>query len=76
MEAQKENPFHEPVLLRIYLKNESAKHYFSLDNKDLSLYPDEQEILLQAGMISRIMSYEKKNELHIFSLESSEKLVK
>ena len=35
-----------PILLEITLKNETGKHYFSLDTKDYSNYPDEQEILL------------------------------
>ena len=40
-----------PVLLEISMKNESGKHYFSLDTQDYSNYPEEQEILLQAGLI-------------------------
>ena len=35
-----------PILLEITMKNENGKHYFSLDTKDYSNYPDEQEILL------------------------------
>ena len=35
-----------PVLLEISMKNESGKHYFSLDTKEYSNYPNEQEILL------------------------------
>ena len=35
-----------PVLLEITMKNESGKHYFSLDSNCYSKYPSEQEILL------------------------------
>ena len=61
--------------MKINLKNESGKNYFSLDTEYLSLYPDELEILLQAGMIATIEKYEQEDQFHIFTLNSSEKLV-
>ena len=42
------------VLLVIKIMNETGKHYFSLDTKDYSCYPEEQEILLQAGLIFNV----------------------
>lgn len=32
------------------MKNETGRHYFSLDTKEYSNYPDEKEILIQAGI--------------------------
>jgi hypothetical protein len=32
------------------MQNESHKHYISLDREDYTCYPDEKEILLQAGI--------------------------
>ena len=40
----------EPVLLEIRMDNKSGRHYFSLDTRDYSNYPDEREILIQAGI--------------------------
>ena len=39
------------------MKNESGKHFFSLDNPQLTLYPEEKEILLQAGLIAKVVEY-------------------
>jgi hypothetical protein len=44
------------VLMKITMKNESGKHYISLDRPDYSLYPNEKEILLQAGLRGKIQS--------------------
>jgi hypothetical protein len=37
--------------MKIRMKNESGKHYFSLNSPEFSLYPEEKEILLQAGIV-------------------------
>ena len=58
------------------MKNESGKHYFSLDTQDYSNYPEEQEILLQAGLIFEFESKEETADLTIVKLKSSEALVK
>ena len=47
-------------MLKIRMKNESAKHYVSLDRDDISCYPDEKEILIQAGIKAKILSVEKE----------------
>ena len=58
------------------MKNESGKHYFSLDTNCYSKYPSEQEILLQAGLIFKFKSIRETDDLTIIELESSEALVK
>ena len=44
------------------MKNESGKHYFSLDTDQYSCYPDEKEILLQAGIIAKILRIDFEGE--------------
>lgn len=44
------------ILLKINIKNESGKHYFSLDSESYTPYPDEQEILLQAGLVGELIN--------------------
>ena len=39
------------MLLKIEVLNETGKNYFSLDSKDFTLYPDEEEVLLVAGIL-------------------------
>jgi hypothetical protein len=46
----------KPVLLEIHMKNETNRLYFSLDSEKYSCYPDEKEILLQAGIMTEIES--------------------
>ena len=58
------------------MKNESGKHYFSLDTNSYSNYPDEQEILLQAGLIFEFESKHETADLTIIKLKSSESLVR
>lgn len=57
------------------MKNENGKHYFSLDSPELTLYPDEQEILLQAGMIARVSSFKNGEGMIVFNLSTSEAMV-
>ena len=40
------------------MENESGKFYISLDRDDYTCYPDEREILLQAGISARVESVE------------------
>jgi hypothetical protein len=44
------------------MQNESQKHYISLDREDYTCYPDEKEILLQAGITGQIDTIESTNE--------------
>jgi hypothetical protein len=36
------------------MKNESGKHFFYLDRPDYANFPDEKEVLLQAGLIFKV----------------------
>ena len=38
-----------PVLYQIHNLDENGSHYFKLDNLDYSLFPNEQEVLLETG---------------------------
>ena len=58
------------------MKNESGKHYFSLDTSQYTLYPDEQEILLQAGLSTKMIRFEEHNDITIFELATSESLIR
>jgi hypothetical protein len=63
------------VLLKITLKNESGRHYFSLDSHKFTCYPDEREILLQAGLLFVIDEIKKDEELTVIEMHSSEKMI-
>ena len=41
----------DQVLLKIKIENKKNKFYFCLDNNDYTMYLDEKEVLLQAGLI-------------------------
>ena len=58
------------------MKNESGKHYFSLDSSNYTLYPDEQEILLQAGLSTKVIRCEEHKNITIFELSTSESLIR
>ena len=58
------------------MENESGKHYFSLDSPQFTLYPDEQEILLQAGIRAKVIDFHEKNGMKVFSLYTSEKMIR
>ena len=58
------------------MKNESGKHYFSLDSEEYTLYTDEQEILLQAGLPAKILSFDYEKNLIVFNLYVSEKMIR
>lgn len=49
-----------------------------LDNPEYTCYPEEKEILLQAGLVLKVVSYEydEKDNLWIIHLKTSEKIVK
>jgi hypothetical protein len=36
------------------MKNESGKHYFSLDRDTYTCHPEEKEVLLQAGLQAKV----------------------
>ena len=71
----------DPVILIITIKNETGKYYFSLDSKDYSNYPEENEILLQAGLIFEyhghsVINLTQETTITEIYLSTSEKLVK
>ena len=60
------------------MKNESGKHYVSLDRDDITCYPDEMEILLQAGLSAKVndvkeIEEESGDRITIIDLYISEK---
>ena len=65
-----------PVLLSITIKNESGKHYFSLDTTEFTNYPEEKEILLQAGLIFQFVSIEQGLDITIINLKTSEAMIR
>lgn len=40
--------------MKITLENESGKHYICLDRPDYTSYPEEREVLLQAGISAKV----------------------
>ena len=56
--AQAESDEKQLVLLKIQMDNESGKHYVNLDRHDYTCYPDEKEVLLQAGLMAEITNVE------------------
>jgi len=44
-----------PVLYQIHYLNERGYEYFKLDNADYSLFPNEQEVLLDTGSYFEII---------------------
>jgi hypothetical protein len=67
----------DPVLLRIRMQNKKGKYYVCLDKEGYTVYPEEKEVLLQAGLVAKIESFEVVNEgeLTIFNLYISDELV-
>lgn len=63
------------VLLKIKVKNENGRHYFSLDSSEYTLYPDEEEVLLQAGLIVQVDEVQEEKGMTIFQVHTSEKLM-
>ena len=66
----------QPVLLSIKMKNETGKYYFSLDQPEYSNYPNEREILLQAGLIFKFEKIEDDVDMKIIYLSTSESMIK
>ena len=46
----------DKVLLKITIENQKGKYFISLDNSDYTLYLEEKEILLQAGLVAKVIS--------------------
>jgi hypothetical protein len=62
------------------MKNESGKHFICLDRADYSNYPNEKEVLLQAGITATVLSVKSElvmaDKITIFEVEVSEKDLK
>ena len=69
----------DQVLLRIFMENKEGKYYICLDREDYTMYLEEKEVLLQAGLIGEIKGYEEMSDEHgdltIFNLYISDKMV-
>lgn len=78
--ARAETDEKDQVLLKITIENESGKHYVLLDKDYYTCYPDEKEILLQAGLSATVIKVEKErygnDVITVFHLHFSESLVK
>lgn len=76
--ARAEDDKKDKVLLKIILENETGLYYMMLDKEDYTCYPDEKEVILQAGLIAKIRSveYDQTQELTTFNLYISEKMIK
>ena len=61
------------------MQNETGKHYVSLDTDKFTCYPEEKEILLQAGLTAKLKGYKEEiaydETIHIFDLYISESMV-
>ena len=59
------------------MENESNKHYLCLNRPDYTCYPNEKEVLLQAGLKAKVISFayeEHNNEtIAVFELHITEK---
>lgn len=69
----------DQVILKFYMENETGKYYVSLDRPEYTCYLEEDEILLQAGLVGRLISYEvireDQNDLTVFNVHISEKTI-
>ena len=65
------------VILKFTLENKNSKCYVCLDREDYTIYPDEEEILLQAGLVGvvRDVKISKDGKLTTFDIYISDKLV-
>lgn len=75
--AENETDHLDQVIMKITIENQSNKHYLCLNRSDYTCYPDEREILLQAGLIAEVISVKKEykdgwDPVTIFDLKISE----
>ena len=68
-----------PIVLRMRLENKKSKYFVSLDSKEYTLYPEEQEILLQSGLKALVESVQtvedKSGTVTIMSLCIKDEMV-
>lgn len=62
------------------MENETGKHYVLLDTEEYTSYPDEQEVLLQAGLTAKVINVSDmeygEEVITVFDLYISEKMIK
>ena len=46
------------MVLKIKLENKESKYFISLDKPEYTVYPDEEEILLQSGLKAEVEKVE------------------
>ena len=46
------------VILKIRMENKYGKYFMCLNTEEYSIYPDEQEVLLQSGLIAKVEGVE------------------
>ena len=65
------------VILQIKLENKHSKYYICLDREDYTMYLEEKEVLLQAGLVGKVEEIKTKNDgkLTIFKLFISDEMV-
>ena len=70
----------DQVILSIAFENKEGKYYICMDRQDYSIYLDEKEVLLQAGLKGKLISVqvmiEGGDEITIFNLYISDASVK
>lgn len=63
------------VVLKIFMENKQNKYFICLDREDYTLYLDEKEVLLQAGLKGEVKEVSESGKLTIFSVFISDKMV-
>ena len=75
--ARGETDILNQVVLRIRMENKHGKYYICLDRKEYTVYLDEKEVLLQAGLKAELVSFEvTDDDITIFNLYISDSSVK
>ena len=66
------------VILRFKVENLENRYFICLDKEDYTLYPEETEILFQAGLVAKIESIEeeKDGDPMMFNLVISDRLIR
>ena len=68
-------------MLKIEIQNLKGRYFISLDRDDYTAYPDEKEILMQAGLSSKVVSYQEETlnsgkKLTTFHLQINDDLIR
>ena len=79
--ADAENDELDQVILSITFENKESKYYICLDKAEYTVYLNEKEVLIQAGLKAKVESVEVKNEhtdcpITVFNLYISDASVK